>query len=609
MGFLDDALETIDEAVDSTTKALAKGVQKGGHLAGDLLDDMGLHSAGKTVSGWGDDAADSAGLRVAERSLDESDDPSELLHGDAKRLNEVASHLKKFHDAFDKAGQGLKRLDTDHWTGQAGDNFRKAFDPQPKQWLAAADACGKAGSALAAYAHTVGWAHEQAKEAVRLWKEAKKKAEAAMNAYVHQVNAYNAEAKAWNATPPDQRKGAAPVDPGKFTPPADVVAQFKAAEDKLSAARTQRNSAARTALATIKVLVEYAPPLPSSTEMAKAGVLDAASGGPEALFHFGGGILKSAVDLEKLLRGVNPLDPYNITHPAEYATGLSGLVSGLEIAVNNPGEAVKSIAGSGWGSDPAEAGGKLFGNLLLAAGTGGGGTATTLAEREVTAVAESAAEKAAADAAKEAAEKAAMEAGKEAAKEAAAKAAWEKELAGLPPELRKLRELEGQSVAEWPKDPLKSAASKDVDLSDMQYAPKWRTTNEDLYRFDNRSPEEIFTPDGGFHPRANDYNNIYGYASANRGSVFVGTTRDPVNAIGTGKPWRYDIDAGGGIDVNATLRQHSPFSEELEVVFPGGVNLENIKGAWQMQEGKPVQYVENPYYRPEVGRNSGGHAP
>ncbi|MEU4585779.1 putative T7SS-secreted protein [Kitasatospora aureofaciens] len=613
MGFLGDALDFVDDAVDSGTKFVAKGLRKGGHLAGEALDAAGLHGAGQAVSGWGDDIADDADVKVAERNLDQSDDPKELLHGDAKKLNEVAGHLQKFHDAFDKAGQGLTRLDTDHWTGEAAEKFRGEFDPQPKQWLTAADAFAKAGTALTTYAHTVSWAQDQAKEAVRIWKEAQKKTDAAAKTYMNDAMTYDLRLKAYNAVPADQRQGDPPAKPGEFTPPADAVAQFKEAEDKLSAARTQRDSAARTALATVKALVESAPAMPSRTEILKADLMDTATSVPQLAVHFGGGVIKSAVDLNKLLRSVNPLDPYNATHPAEYATGLSGLVAGLSSSANNPTEAVKGLVGSGWGSDPAEAGGKLFGNLLLVPETGGSGVAATAAERGATAVAEDAAKntakEAAEKAAKEAAEKTAKEAAEKAAKEAAEKAAKEAELADLPPELRKVRELEGQSVSEWPNDPLKSAANKNVDLSGMEHAPKWRTTNEDLYRFDRRSPGEIFTPSGGFQPWVEGYNNLYGYASNNTNSIFVGTTRDPENMIGKGKPWRYDIDAEGGIDVNATLGKHSPYEEEAEVAFPGGVNIENIKGAWEMKDGKPVRYVENPYYRPEAGRNPGSHAP
>ncbi|WP_030056620.1 MULTISPECIES: putative T7SS-secreted protein [Streptomyces] len=571
MGFLGDALDFVDDAVDSGTKFVAKGLQKGGHLAGEALDAAGLHGAGQTVSGWGDDIADDAGLKVAERNLGQSDDPKELLHGDAKKLNEVAGHLQKFHDAFDKGGQGLTRLDIDHWSGEAADNFRREFDPQPKQWLAAADSFAKAGAALTAYAHTVGWAQDQAKDAVRIWKEAQKKTDAAAKTFMNDAMTYDLRLKAYNATPVDQRQGNPPANPGEFKPPADAVAQFKEAEDKLDTARTQRDSAARTALATVKALVESAPAMPSRTEILKADVMDTATSVPQLAVHFGGGVVKSVVDLNKLLRSVNPLDPYNITHPAEYATGLSGLVAGLGTAANNPAEAVKGLVGSGWGSDPAEAAGKLFGNLLLAPETGGGSVAVSAAEREAVAVAENAAK----DTAKEAAENAAREAAEKAARDAG-----RTEAAVTPVDIEK------------------------IDVGARGYKPVWRESSEPLWRYDDRHPDEIFG-DGspGFKPQNNDNYSLWGYAQANRESIFVGATRDPAYSLP--RNFKYEIDAPGGIDINKTLEDFDyNHAHESEIAFPGGVKAENVKGAWRLDDNRsPVEWIPNPRYKPAHGVN------
>ncbi|MFD0273581.1 putative T7SS-secreted protein, partial [Kitasatospora sp. NPDC127111] len=118
---LGDALDAADNFLDANVKAGAKVLQKGSHLTGDLLDEVGLHGAAQSVSGWGDSVADEAGLKVGERGLKQTDDPKELVHGDAKKLNEVAGHLKKFHDAFDKTGSGLAKLDHEHWTGEAAE--------------------------------------------------------------------------------------------------------------------------------------------------------------------------------------------------------------------------------------------------------------------------------------------------------------------------------------------------------------------------------------------------------------------------------------------------------------------------------------------------------
>ncbi|MFF7458224.1 putative T7SS-secreted protein [Kitasatospora sp. NPDC008115] len=412
-----DAVDAAGNFVDANLKAGAKVVQKGSHLVGGALNGVGLHGAAQDVNGWGDGVADEAGLKVRERSLDQSDDPKELVHGDAKRINEAAAHLKKFHDAFEKTGTGLTRIDHDHWTGPAAEAFQKIFDPQPKRWLAAADACGQAAAALEAFAHTVVWAQGEAGEAARLWKEAKKKHDSAVKAAMQAALTYDLQVKAYNATPADQRPASPPTKPGEFRSPAEE--SFRQAEEKLNAARTQRDSAARTAATAISAATRSAPPMPSRTEILKANVKDGIAAAPVSLLHFTGGAVKSGTDLIKLGRSLNFFDPYNLSHPSQYLQGLSTTTAGLIQAGDHPADLLKGLVGSGWGSDPSEAGGRLTGNLLLGGGTGGTGAAASIAEREAAAAARAAAEKAA----REAAEQAAKEAAEKAAKEAATKAA------------------------------------------------------------------------------------------------------------------------------------------------------------------------------------------
>ncbi|MFJ3794083.1 putative T7SS-secreted protein [Kitasatospora sp. NPDC090091] len=580
-----DVVDAADTFVDVHVKAGAKVLQKGSHLTGDLLDEVGLHGAAQKVNGWGDDVADEAGLKVGERSLKQTDDPKELVHGDAKKLNEVAGHLKKFHDAFDKTGSGLARLDHEHWTGDAAEAFQKAFQPQPKQWLTAADACGKAASALETFAHTVTWAQGEAAEAARLWKAAKKKSDAAAKAWLEDAMTYNLRAKAYNSTPPDQRPAQKPVDPGEFKDPAE--AEFQHAEEKLDAARTQRDSAARTATAAIAALVQSAPNMPSKTQILKADVMDGLAGAPVMYQHFTGGLIKSGTDLLKLGRSLNPYDPYNLTHPAQYLDGLSTITAGLIQAGDHPVDLLKGLVGSGWGNDPSEAGGRLAGNLLIGAGTGGGGTAATVAEREAAAVAKNAAEKAA----QEAAEKAAQEAAEKAAKEAADQAA---------------KEAAEQAAAKAASDAdkLKAAVNKDINIDDITHDPVWRDSKEPLWRYDDRHPEEIFGSDKpGFEPRSNTEHNLRGYAHANWDSIYVGTSKDPAYSLG--RNFKYEVDAPGGIDINATFKNGDyPHTHESEIAFPGGIRAENVKGAWRLDENRqPLEWIPNPRYRPAAGAN------
>ncbi|MGW4898822.1 putative T7SS-secreted protein, partial [Kitasatospora sp. NPDC004240] len=232
-GLLDRALSAGGKFIDVNVQAGA-GLLKGGASAvGGLLEEVGLDGAAQSVRGWGDDMADTGGLQVGEAELGRSDDVRHLLHGDPKRIGEVAAHLKRFHDAFEKTGTALARLDHEHWKGEAAEAFRATFTPQPKGWLTAADACGKAAAALENYAHTVTWARGQAQEAVELRKAAQKKLDAAVAQWREDALTYNLRAKAYNAMPVDQRPATPPARPEDFTNP--VEGEFKAAQEKLDA--------------------------------------------------------------------------------------------------------------------------------------------------------------------------------------------------------------------------------------------------------------------------------------------------------------------------------------------------------------------------------------
>ena len=84
-------------------------------------------------------------------------------------------------------------------------------------------------------------------------------------------------------------------------------------------------------------------------------------------------------DIGKFARTVNPEDPWNMTHPAEYLAGLSGTAAGLVHDAVHPQDLVGQMVGGGWGSDPFEAAGKLVPQVALAVATDGGGTAADAA--------------------------------------------------------------------------------------------------------------------------------------------------------------------------------------------------------------------------------------
>lgn len=128
----------------------------------------------------------------------------------------------------------------------------------------------------------------------------------------------------------------------------------------------------------------------------------------------------------------------------------------------------------------------------------------------------------------------------------------------------------------------------------------WRTTNTNLYRFGNRG-EAVFTD--GFPPRDIENLDLRHFVADNDPSGFISTTMNPDAWRRTGSYYFYDIDAPGGLDVNATLGKHTNAWEQ-EIAFPGGIRPERVRGLWEIVQD-PVsmrralgQYVRNPNYSP-----------
>ncbi|MFD7921629.1 putative T7SS-secreted protein [Streptomyces sp. NPDC059740] len=370
---LGDFVDSVGDAFDSGVHAIGDGVGKGVQWttdkAADGLDALGADGAADHVRSAGETVADHLGAEVAERGLDESDDPKELVHGDVSQLHETVSHLKDFREALEQVGQNLRKLDTGDWQGEAADRFREKYENHPKKWLYAADACGDAGKALEKYAHTVSWAQQQAREAIEEYAEGRRATAHAKQAYDHRIAAFEADCRAYDE---QSRSGATdlgmpPADPGDFHDTGQ--AKRDAAQHRLDSARRQRDEAAETAQHAVRTALEHAPD-PSRAARIAMDLADAGQETGVSLLHLGGGALRAANDTIRLARTVNPLDPYNLTHPFQFGGNVATTLAGLTNTVLHPGSLPKAVIGTGWGHDPQDATGALIFNLVGEKGLG-----------------------------------------------------------------------------------------------------------------------------------------------------------------------------------------------------------------------------------------------
>ncbi|MEU0115992.1 putative T7SS-secreted protein [Streptomyces bobili] len=360
---LNSGLKAGEDLLDEGRKKLGEGVDYVTDKAGDGLDYVGLHDAADAVEDFGDELAADLGAMPGEQQLGQSEEAGELVHGNPARIRESAKHLKDFQAAFDKVGTGMKKVDSSGWKGEGGSAFREKFGVHPTKWLHAADACETAAGALDAYAETVKWAQGQAKEAVELYKQGKKASVQAVEAHNKKVDAYNARIRA------DQDPG---PQPGPFHDPG--IDDIRVAREKLAQARKQRNSAATDAQTQVKAALAHAPAEPPPLDRLGGNMLDGYQALNTELTHVIGGALKGTAGLLNFVRGLNPLDPYNLTHPAAYLQNVSMTLSGLVSTAAHPERIVQATV-DGFTKDPSEFVGRLLPELIGTKGAGLGRTA------------------------------------------------------------------------------------------------------------------------------------------------------------------------------------------------------------------------------------------
>jgi hypothetical protein len=116
--------------------------------------------------------------------LGQTEDPKQLIPGDAGALTGIAASLRSRGDELALAGKGLQRIDTsDGWSGPAADAFREKFHGQPEKWIDAGDCFHTAATAIETYAKTLTWAQSQAYDAIRQWDASQAATAQAQNQY------------------------------------------------------------------------------------------------------------------------------------------------------------------------------------------------------------------------------------------------------------------------------------------------------------------------------------------------------------------------------------------------------------------------------------------
>ncbi|MGH3167895.1 MAG: putative T7SS-secreted protein, partial [Trebonia sp.] len=367
------------ELYDGAKQGLGDAINDGAHVIGGGLNLLGFHGAAQDVETEGDKIGYSLGANVGELQLGQTDDPKMLVHGDASAIRQAASKLRVFSSGFGETADGLRGIDTGSWEGSAADAFRAKFAPEPGKWSEASSAMGKAAGSLESYAGAVESAQSEAQHAIDLWNQGQEATKQAVAAYNQQVSAYNSAAQTYNSLlGAGKNPGTRPTKPASFSDPGEALRNE--AQQVLTSARSARNSAAASATAAISAATGQAPAEPSFWSQMGDDLSDTLQVGQLGEVSLGTGVLEGIADIGKFVRTINPEDPWNMSHPAEYVAGMSGTLAGLTDAAMNPVDLVKGVFGTGWGSDPFQAFGKLVPNIALTALTDGGGAAADVGD-------------------------------------------------------------------------------------------------------------------------------------------------------------------------------------------------------------------------------------
>ncbi|MGH3323945.1 MAG: putative T7SS-secreted protein, partial [Streptomyces sp.] len=192
------------------------------------------------------------------------------------------------------------------------------------------------------YADTVKWAQDQAQEAIEKYRKGEDASDKAKKA----------------DDPPDK-------DPGD--------ADRDRAHEILDEARRQRNTAAEAAERAVRAALAHAPAEPPPLDRAGALIMDGYGAGAVELNHVVGGVVKGTAGIVNFARGLNPTDPYNLTHPAEYYQNVNMTLSGLVSTAAHPERIPQALAET-FKKDFSEGVGRLIPEIF---GTKGAGTVRT----------------------------------------------------------------------------------------------------------------------------------------------------------------------------------------------------------------------------------------
>ncbi|MFI1919362.1 putative T7SS-secreted protein [Nocardia sp. NPDC020380] len=352
--------DAVENAVDEVETKAGSVIDRGAHTVADFARDHGAGGVADAIDEIGDQISNALGGEIVEKELGQTKDKTELIHGEPSAIHDVSGKLKSMSTSIESTGDALRKIDVADWTGKAATAFHTEFDKQPKMWWTAGDAFVKAAAHLDSWYWAVTTAQAKAQEAIDKWEAAEKEEKS--------------KKSAWNGLSDKEKKA---------TPLVDTWTSMRdEARGILKNARSQRDSIASQVVSGLQTETQEAPTEPPLSQRLSADLSDLKDVYDYGKLSFGNGLLTSFSSIVQFARSTNALDPYNISHPAEYASSMADLGTGIVTAAADPGAVVDAVLTDAR-KNPFETGGAITGNIILTVMTGGAGTAPKVAAETV----------------------------------------------------------------------------------------------------------------------------------------------------------------------------------------------------------------------------------
>lgn len=312
--------------------------------------------------------------------------PQDLIPGSVEQIDKTIAALVLVGVPASEAADALPKLGPNVWTGPAADAFRAVYAPQPPLWASIGTGLSGMSDALKAWRDAVQHGQAEAWLAKGEWQQAQGLTDAALATYTQQAQSHdnlNLAARMGIAAAP-------PPMPPFHDPGASLRQQ---AQQRLAAARIAVGQAENTAIVALAAARGALPEAPDALHRFGDDFMDGARTFSTQVADAGKGAYHAVTGMVNTFRTINPLDPNNVTHPAQYAQNMLAIGKGVAHDVTHPLETLQSMADStaqALRHDPGTFIGELLPTVAVGVFTDGAGDIATGAAETASAGAEEA---------------------------------------------------------------------------------------------------------------------------------------------------------------------------------------------------------------------------